>query len=71
MPFFTRQAMRVLEQNQLLISPVVLLELEYLYEIGRTKTSAEKIFNELEKSFGLKWLLNLYGIHGQGTNLTA
>jgi len=52
--FFPRPATRLLEHGHLLISPIVLLELEYLYEVGKIKTSAEKISKELEKNLGLK-----------------
>jgi len=52
--FLPRQANRLLESGHLLISPMVLVELEYLYEVGKTKTGAEKIFKELEKTLGLK-----------------
>ena len=38
----------------LLISPAVLLELQYLFEIERIKVGPEKIFKNLEKSLGLK-----------------
>jgi len=51
---FPRPALRLLEHGQLLISPAVLLELEYLYEIGKIKIGAEKIFIELEKTIDLK-----------------
>ena len=51
---FPRQALRLLEHGNLFVSPVVLLELEYLYEVGKIKIDAEKIFKGLEKSIGLK-----------------
>jgi len=54
LPSFPRPAIRLLEQSQSLISPIVSLELEYLYEIGKIKTDAEKMCNELEKTIGLK-----------------
>lgn len=51
---FGRHAVRLLDHSQLLISPIVMLELEYLYEIGKIKPDAQKIYNKLEESIGLK-----------------
>ena len=44
----------VLADCSLMISPLVLLELQYLLEVDRIKISPEKIFSSLEKSIGLK-----------------
>lgn len=44
----------LLSETTLMISPIVLLELQYLFEIGRIKAHPEKIFQSLEKSIGLK-----------------
>ncbi len=38
---------QIIEKNDLLISPVVLLELEYLYEIGRLTERAAIVFSYL------------------------
>ena len=54
LPLFGRHAIRLLEDGQLLMSPVVILELEYLYEIGKIKTDARRIFGKLEEIIGLK-----------------
>jgi PIN domain nuclease of toxin-antitoxin system len=43
-----------LEESDLLISPAVKLELQYLYEIRRITSSAEHIVNSLEKEIALK-----------------
>ena len=43
-----------IEQDDLLISPMVVLELQYLREIGRLKTSSSKIVSALEKDVGLR-----------------
>jgi len=43
-----------LEECDILISPMVRLELQYLYEIGRTKTSAARVIQELSAAIGLK-----------------
>lgn len=51
---FTRQALKLIEHEEILVSPVVLLELAYLHEVGKIKVDADKIFKELEKTIGLK-----------------
>lgn len=51
---FSSHLQETLAQNPLIISPIVLLELQYLLEIGRIKVGPEKIFKSLEKSVGLK-----------------
>ena len=42
-----------MRNNDLFISQMVRLEMQYLYEIGRIKTSSEIILNSLGKSIGL------------------
>jgi PIN domain nuclease of toxin-antitoxin system len=44
----TSTAVRALEQNNLLISPMVLIELEYLFEIHRIKLPSRDILLKLE-----------------------
>jgi PIN domain nuclease of toxin-antitoxin system len=44
---------RQINSEHLLLSPMVLLELEYLYESGRIKENAETILNSLTKTTGL------------------
>jgi PIN domain nuclease of toxin-antitoxin system len=50
---FTAKGTRLLEQNDLLISPCVKLELQYLFEIGRTSLPANRIFDDLNGQIGL------------------
>jgi PIN domain nuclease of toxin-antitoxin system len=50
----TPTATRILEQGDLLISPMVLVELEYLYEIERIKLSARDLLLKLEHELGLR-----------------
>jgi PIN domain nuclease of toxin-antitoxin system len=50
---FTAKGARLLEENDLLISPCVKLELQYLFEIGRTSMHASRIFSDLEGQIGL------------------
>ena len=44
----------LLNREYLLVSPMVLLELEYLYETGRTTDSGEKVFKELQDRMGIE-----------------
>jgi PIN domain nuclease of toxin-antitoxin system len=50
---FTARGIRLLEQNDLLISPCVKLELQYLFEIGRTTVPAAGIVDGLDGQIGL------------------
>lgn len=43
----------LINSQQVAISPMVVLELEYLHEIGRIKCSAQDIVDELSRSIGL------------------
>lgn len=43
-----------IRRNDLLVSPIVKLELSYLYEIGRLNDPAGKIINDLGNEIGLK-----------------
>ncbi|MEX0325483.1 MAG: type II toxin-antitoxin system VapC family toxin [Puniceicoccaceae bacterium] len=43
-----------LDEEELLICPVVLLELEYLREIGRLTVTADRIFADLAAEIGLR-----------------
>ena len=47
------RAKRMIDGEELCISPVVLLEIEYLYEIGRLNCSSDEIFEYLNGSIGL------------------
>ncbi len=51
---FPKEARRLMEDKPLVISPIVLLELQYLLEIGKIKTGPDKILKYLEKNIGLK-----------------
>ena len=50
----SRRAKKILEENEIYISPFVLLELEYLYEIKRIKVKGKKIIDHLSEKIGLK-----------------
>ena len=43
----SRKAIDMLENNELSISPIIMLELEYLYEVGRIKEHAQIIIDYL------------------------
>jgi PIN domain nuclease of toxin-antitoxin system len=49
-----RKALARIEQCELLISPIVLLELEYLRESGRTTRGAEAVMEDLSSRIGLR-----------------
>ena len=48
------KAKGVLEEAELLIAPMVLLELAYLYEIGRIKLSARDVQMKIEHEIGVR-----------------
>jgi PIN domain nuclease of toxin-antitoxin system len=50
----TRKARAALERSDLLISPMVLLELEYLYEIGRILIQPQAVLLKLQNQIGLR-----------------
>ena len=49
-----RRALEIIDRCDPLISPVVLLELQYLYEVGKIAVSAMTLFKRLETSLGLR-----------------
>ena len=49
-----REASRLIQRAELLISPMVLVELEYLYEIGRLRVRSRDIQTKLEHELGIK-----------------
>ena len=49
----SKKAISSIEKNDLFYSPMVSLELTLLKEIGRIKTTADKILNFLHKNIGL------------------
>jgi len=50
----TKDATRALDSSDLLISPIVLVELEYLHEIGKLPRSASAILNQLQSLLGIQ-----------------
>lgn len=51
---FPANAIRLMENNDLLISPMVILELVFLKEIGRLRVEPMLIVNELQTKIGLQ-----------------
>ena len=51
---FTKKAKRTIEAEDLFISPIVSLELQYLLEIKRILVCPEKIIKALSEELGLK-----------------
>lgn len=47
-------AREAIEQSTLLFSPMVELELQYLYEIGRLTAPADTLINALQEEIGLR-----------------
>jgi PIN domain nuclease of toxin-antitoxin system len=45
---------RLIEENDLLVSPMVLLELQYLHEIGKITVAPKEIEENLAERLGLK-----------------
>jgi PIN domain nuclease of toxin-antitoxin system len=48
------QARRLLEENPIYASPMVMLELQYLHEIGRIDVAASEVMTVLERLIGLE-----------------
>lgn len=47
-------AIQQIEDNEILITQMVRLEMQYLFEIGRIKVTPEAIIKDLNKTIGLK-----------------
>ncbi len=50
---FSNFGRTLIQSETLLISPIILLELEYLYEIGKINVPSSKIYSGLKKDCGL------------------
>ena len=51
---FSEKACQLIEENDLLVSPLVLLELQYLFDIKRITVEPTIIFDSLAESIGLE-----------------
>jgi PIN domain nuclease of toxin-antitoxin system len=54
MTSLSKDAKRVIEKSEILISPMVVLELEYLYELNRIKRPALDVLLKLEHELHLR-----------------
>lgn len=50
---FSKHALKLIEENDIIISPMVILELTYLHETKRLTKTSQIIINELENKIGL------------------
>jgi PIN domain nuclease of toxin-antitoxin system len=50
----SRPALDALNRNDLLISPMVMVELTYLHEIGRSRRVAQDIVKQLREQLGMR-----------------
>src|SRR5215813_12729818 len=50
----TREAKREIERRELLISPMVYIELDNLYRSGKTRFTADQIYNSVSDNVGLR-----------------
>lgn len=50
---FPEKVILKMNENQLLIAPIIELELQLLYETGKLKIDAKSIINELEAAIGI------------------
>ena len=51
---FSRSALELIESRDLVISPIVLLELEYLFETGRITTKSRDIYGYLQETIQIE-----------------
>lgn len=50
----TPKARAIIEASELLVSPMLVLELEYLFEIGRTRRQPQSLVDQLASQIGLR-----------------
>lgn len=51
---FTARGRALINQHDVLVSPIVQLELQYLYEIQRVAVEADALISELQQQIGLQ-----------------
>ena len=51
---FNPQARELINKNDLFVSPIVSLEIQYLYEIGRITVDSNNIISDMEQRIGLR-----------------
>lgn len=57
---FSQAGLKAMRVNDLLISPVVELEIQYLFETNRISMQPQEIINELSESIGLRKCRNAF-----------
>ncbi len=50
---FSKQLLDLIGKNKILLSPMVVLELTYLHEIGRVQGASQQVIDSLNQSIGL------------------
>lgn len=50
---FSERVVKLIDENDCVISPIVKLELQYLFETGRAKKKAETVIDALYREIGL------------------
>lgn len=50
----SKKQLNAINENKVFISPIVLLELEYLFEIKRITETSENLFDYMNKNIGLE-----------------
>ncbi len=50
----SKDAERIIKQADLLVSPMVLLELEYLFDLGRIKLRSREVQSKVERELGVQ-----------------
>ena len=50
----TDKTVRLMEDSELLISPIILVELEYLFEIGRTEMTSRDVQLKIEHELNIR-----------------
>jgi len=51
---FSARARKLINENELAISPIVSLEVQYLHEIGRITIASDAIISDLQERIGLQ-----------------
>ncbi len=51
---FSARARKLINENELVISPIVSLEVQYLHEIGRITIASDAIISDLQERIGLQ-----------------
>jgi PIN domain nuclease of toxin-antitoxin system len=50
----SQEAKKAIEENDIFVSPIIILELQYLFEIGRIRDDSQTIIEYLQSKIELK-----------------